>query len=188
MNNRFLMRFSTLDLVVIALLSACGVATKPFVRLLAQIFTGSLVPIGTIAGVFYMLWIVLACSMVKKRGTAILVGIVQAVLVVVFDMLGNRGLANLLVYVVPGITLELAMLLFPYYVSSSFSGFIAGGVANATGSAIMGLIFMRLAFIPLMVSLITSGITGGIGGIVAFRLFVILKQLKSAPSIGGHSR
>ncbi len=174
MINKILAKYTTFDFVIIALLSACGIATKPFVRLLAQIFTGSLIPVGTIAGIFYMLWIVLACAIVKKRGTAILVGIVQSVLVVVFDMLGNRGLANLLVYVVPGVTLELVMLFFPHYVSSLLSGFVAGGVANATGSLIMGLVFMRLPFIPLLVSLIGSSFFGGLGGIVGFKLYAIL--------------
>ncbi|MDO9535035.1 MAG: hypothetical protein Q7J85_06810 [Bacillota bacterium] len=37
MVKKFLLKFSTFDFVIIALLSACGIATKPFVRLLAQI-------------------------------------------------------------------------------------------------------------------------------------------------------
>ncbi|NLL21460.1 MAG: ECF transporter S component [Firmicutes bacterium] len=180
MINKFFIRFTTFDFVIIALLSACGIATKPFVRFLAEIFTGTLVPIGTVAGIFYMLWIVLACAIVKKRGTAILVGIVQSVLVVVFDMLGNRGLANLLVYVVPGITLELAMLAFPHYVSTLFSSFTAGAVCNATGSFIVSVVFMRLAFIPMLVSLIVSVIFGGIGGIVGYKLYDVVNNLKGA--------
>ncbi|NMB40762.1 MAG: ECF transporter S component [Firmicutes bacterium] len=178
MFGKFLAKYTTFDFMIIALLSACGIATKPFVRILAQIFTGSIIPVGTVAGIFYMLWIVLACTIVQKRGTAILVGIVQSVLVVVFDMLGNRGLANLLVYVVPGVTLELAMLFFPRYVSTFLSGFVAGGVANATGSLIMGWVFMRLPFIPLLVSLLGSSIFGGIGGIVGVKLYEILGSFK----------
>ncbi|MDY6827097.1 MAG: ECF transporter S component [Bacillota bacterium] len=178
MFKKYLQHFTTTDLVIIALLSAGGIATKPFVRVLAQIFTGSLVPIGTVAGIFYMLWIVLACIIVNKRGTAILVGIVQSVLVVVFDMLGNRGLANLLVYVVPGITLELVMFLFPHYVSSFVSSFMAGGVANATGSFIVSWLFMRLAPIPLIGAVAISYLFGGIGGLIAFKLHEIIKSFR----------
>ncbi|HED24659.1 MAG TPA: hypothetical protein ENN91_05990 [Firmicutes bacterium] len=178
MIKQYLQRFTTTDLVIIALLSAGGIATKPFVRVLAQVFTGSLVPIGTVAGIFYMLWIVLACAIVNKRGTAILVGIVQSVLVVVFDMLGNRGLANLLVYVVPGITLELSMLLFPRYVSSFISSFTAGGVANATGSFIVSWVFMRLALVPLVGAAAVSFFFGGIGGVIAFKLYEIIKSFR----------
>lgn len=179
MVRKFLQQFTTSDLVIIALLSAGGIATKPFVRALAQIFTGSVIPIGTVAGIFYMLWIVLACCIVQKRGTAVLVGIVQSVLVVAFDMLGNRGLANLLVYIVPGITLELVMLLFPRYVSSLFSSFTAGGVANATGAVIVGWLFLRLPAIPLSVSAAVSYLFGGVGGIIAFKLYAIVKGFRS---------
>ncbi len=184
MFKNYLRKLTTFDLVIIALLSAGGVATKPFVRLLAQVFTGSLVPIGTIAGIAYMLWIVLACAIVKKRGTAILVGLVQSVLVVVFDMLGNRGLANLLVYVVPGITLELVMLLFPHYVSSLFSGFVAGAVANATGALIMSWVFMRIPFIPLLVSCLVSAFFGGIGGVVGYKLEVVFGRFRTRGAVG----
>jgi hypothetical protein len=179
--KKALQHFTTSDLVIIALLSAGGIATKPFVRLLAQVFTGSLIPIGTVAGIFYMLWIVLACCIVQKRGTAILVGIVQSVLVIVFDMLGNRGLANLLVYVIPGMTLELVMLLFPRYVSNTFSSFTAGGVANATGAIIVGWLFMRLPAIPLLGSTSVSLLFGGIGGVVAYKLYAIVKGFSMNP-------
>ncbi len=179
MVKKFLQQFTTSDLVIIALLSAGGIATKPFVRALAQIFTGSVIPIGTVAGIFYMLWIVLACCIVQKRGTAVLVGIVQSVLVVAFDMLGNRGLANLLVYIVPGITLELVMLLFPRYVSSFFSSLTAGGVANATGAVIVGWFFLRLPAIPLLGSAVVSYIFGGLGGIIAYKLYAIVKGFRS---------
>ena len=176
MIKKFLAKFSTFDLVVIALLSACGIATKPFVRILAQVLTGTIVPIGTVAGIFYMLWIILACSIVKKRGTAVLVGIVQSVLVVVFDMLGNRGLANLLVYVFPGAVLELVMLAFPYYISTLFSAFVAGAVCNVTGSLIVGLLFLRLPLVPLVISLIISFIFGGLGGVVGNKLYAIIRS------------
>ncbi len=174
MRKRFLDRFSTFDLVIIALLSAGGVASKPFVRFLAQSVIGTLLPAGTVAGVIYMLWIVLACAIVGKRGTAILVGIVQSILVVVFDMMGNRGLANLLVYVIPGVTLEVVLLLFPRYVSSLLSGFTAGMAANATGSLIVGALFLRLPVVPLLVSVTGAAFSGGLGGIVAVKLKDIL--------------
>ena len=176
MLRKLLKGFTTFDLVIIALLSAGGIATKPFVRLLTQIATGTLIPSGAVAGVIYMFWIVLACSITKKRGTAILVGIVQSMLVIVFDMLGNKGVANLLVYIMPGIALELVMLFFPRYVGSVFSGFVAGMVANATGTLIMGLIFMRLPVIPLAISLGIASFFGGIGGVFGFSLFRVMKR------------
>jgi len=174
--KKILRGFSSFDLVIIALLSAGGIATKPFVRLLTQILTGTLIPSGAVAGVIYMFWIILACSVTKKRGTAILVGVVQAILVIAFDMLGNKGIANLLVYVMPVIVLELGMLLFPRYVSSAFSGFIAGMLANATGTLIMGYVFMRLPVIPLLVSLGVASVFGGLGGMLGVSLSRVMRR------------
>ena len=175
--KKLLRSFTTFDLVIIALLAACAIASKPFVRLLTQMLTGTLIPAGAVAGVFYMLWIVLACSITKKRGTAILMGIVQSLLVVIFDMLGNMGLGNLLVYIVPGIILELGMLLFPRYVSSIFSGFTAGMLANVTGSFLKGLVFMRLPLAPLLISLGLAAISGGLGGVIGYKLYAMIASI-----------
>lgn len=168
--GKLLKKFSTFDLVIISLLAASGVAVKPFVRMLTQIVTSSFIPAGAVSGIIYMLWIVLACSITKKRGTALLVGIVQSVLVIVFDMLGNRGIANLLVYIVPCIVMEAAMLIFPCYVSSILSSFFAGMVINITGDLIVSSIFMRLPLIPILVSCIMAAASGGVGGVIGFKL------------------
>ncbi len=178
MISKFLAKFSILDLVIVALFSACGVAGKPFVRILSQMMVGTLVPAGTVGGVFYMLWIVLACSVVGKRGTAVQVGIVQSVLVVFFDMLGNRGLANILVYVLPGIALEAVMLLAPRYIYGWFTAFLAGMTANTAGALIVGFLFLRLPSLPLMVSLAVAAVSGGIGGVIGYRLSLTLKAIK----------
>lgn len=169
--NKLLKKFTTFDLVMIALLSASGIAVKPFVRALTQVATGTIIPAGSVSGIIYMLWIVLACSITKKRGTAILVGIVQSILVIVFDMLGNRGVGNLLVYIVPCIIMETAVLPFPNYVSSILSGFFAGMVLNITGSLIVSVVFMRLPLVPVLFGSGVAAVSGGIGGVVGFKLY-----------------
>lgn len=176
MPKKILARFTTFDLVIIALLSAGGVATKPFIRALTQVLAGTLLPAGALAGVFYMLWIVLACCITGKRVTAVLVGIVQSVLVVVFDMLGNRGIANLLAYIGPGLTLELGLLLFPAYVRTLPAAFTAGFLANAAGSLVVGAVFMRLPLVPLLASLASGAVSGGLGGGLAYKLYGLFKS------------
>jgi len=181
--SKLLRNFNTFDLIIISLLSACGIAIKPFVRTLTQVFTGSLIPAGAVSGIIYMIWIVLACSITKKRGTAILAGIVQSILVVAFDMLGNRGIANLLVYILPCIVMETVMLISPGYISSTAAGFFAGAVVNMTGDFIVSAVFMRLPLIPLLISLTMAAVSGGLGGVIAFKLYksvaIINNQLKN---------
>lgn len=177
--SKFLSRFSPFDLIIIALLSACGIAIKPYVRILTQMAVGTLIPAGTVSGIVYMIWMVAPCAITKKRGTGILAGIVQSILVVVFDMLGNKGIANLLVYVVPGIALELGMMLSPKYINSVVSGFFAGMLANAAGSLIMGGLFMRIPAVPLITSSVIGGISGGIGGVIGYQLAAMTAVFKT---------
>ena len=143
---------------------------KTFCQVFGRDITGTLVPIGTGQ---YLLYTLVIWPIVKNG--AILVGIVQSVLVVVFVLNGRQPLR-----LRARITLELAMLAFPHYVSTLFSSFTAGAVCNATGSFIVSVVFMRLAFIPMLVSLIVSVIFGGIGGIVGYKLYDVVNNLKGA--------
>jgi hypothetical protein len=181
MMNRLLSRFSVFDLIIISLIAAVSIAIKPFVALLGGMFTQSVVPIGTLSGIIYMVWLILPSYFTKKRGTAILTGAVQACLALVFGMMGNRGLLNVPVYIMPCIVLEIVMLLFKSYISSKISGFVAGGIANATGAFIVGALFLQLTFIPLMVSVVIAFVSGGIGGVIACKLFCIVERFRDQP-------
>ncbi|GAG99538.1 unnamed protein product, partial [marine sediment metagenome] len=56
MVRKFLQRFSLFDLVIIAMVAALGIATKPVITPLVHIITGPLfIPGGAIAGGFYMM-------------------------------------------------------------------------------------------------------------------------------------
>jgi hypothetical protein len=177
--NRLLRKFTVFELIIISLIAAVSIAIKPFVVLLGGVLTNSIVPIGTISGVIYMIWLVLPSCFTQKRGTAILTGSVQACLALAFGMMGNRGLLNVPVYILPCIVLEIVMLLSKSYISSKISGFIAGGTANLTGAFIVGTLFLQLSFIPLMISLVLAFISGGVGGIIACRLFRIMESFKT---------
>lgn len=181
--GNLLKKFTTFDLVMIALLAAGGIAVKPFVRALTQAASGTLIPAGSISGIIYMLWIVLACSITAKRGTAILVGIVQSILVIVFDMLGNRGVGNLLVYIVPCIVMEIAIFPFSNYVSSISSAFYAGMVINITGSLIVSVVFMRLPLIPVLFGIGLAAISGGIGGVIGFKLYDLMISINKSSEL-----
>ena len=145
--HKLLIKFSVFDFIIISLIAAISIAIKPFVALLGGVITHSIVPIGTISGIIYMIWLVLPSYFTKKRGTAILTGSVQACLALVFGMMGNRGLLNVPVYIVPCIVLEIAILPFKSYISSRISGFIAGSTANFTGAFIVGTLFFTVEFL-----------------------------------------
>src|SRR5690554_7397100 len=107
MVRKFLARYSVFELVIIALMACLGIAIKPVVVPLAHIITGPLyIPGGVVAGGFYMLWLVLGAGLVGKRGTATLIALVQAIMVVSIGVFGTHGIVSFLTYLLPGVAID----------------------------------------------------------------------------------
>ncbi len=169
--NKLLKTFSALDLIVIALMAGLGLAMKPIIVPLVHIVTGPLyIPGGAIAGGFYMLWIVLAMGLIKKKGTCALVALVQGIMVITIGSIGNHGIASILTYSMPGIFAELAFIFSKkkeYNVLHYMGGCILANLAGTYGS---NLVFFNLPLIPLFVSLSSAALSGALGGIIAYNI------------------
>lgn len=163
--------FSMYQLVIVALMAGLGVATKPLIVPLAHIITGPLyIPGGVIAGGFYMMWMVMGAGLVKKRGTATLIATVQAIMMVSLGVFGTHGLVSFFTYILPGVAVDLVLFFFRKPGQSLISCFLAGIAANLSGTFLVNLVFFRLPLIPLMLSLSSASLSGGLGGIVAFNV------------------
>lgn len=170
-----LKRFSVFDLVIISLVAGLGIATKPFVYVLANIITGPLtIPTGTVAGAIYMLWLVLGAGLTGKRGTSILIGLVQALLVMVTGMVGSHGVMTIFTYTVPGLAMELGLLAHPGYVDDYASAFVGGMLANAAGTVLTSILLYSLPLTPLVFVAAVAALTGGLGGIIAYKLIAVI--------------
>lgn len=167
----FLRRFSMYDMAVISLMAALGIATKPVIVPLAHIITGPLyVPGGVIAGGFYMMWIVLGAAIVRKKGAGLLIGLVQAILVLALGVYGTHGAMSIITYSLPGAAVDLALLVSGKRCYEMAGLFLAGIMANLTGTFLSSLVFFRLPLVPLLLSLSAASLSGGMGGIIAFQL------------------
>ncbi len=179
------------ELVLITMLAALGIAVKPVVVPLAHILTGPLfIPGGVVAGGFYMLWLVLGRGLVDRTGTATLMGLIQALLVVVLGFFGTHGALSLITYVAPGLMVDLLYVVLRSGVSSPLHAFLGGTVANMTGTLTVSAVFFRLPTVPLLLSLTVAALSGGLGGLVAFSLLGQLRrfnlgQPRAAPTGAG---
>ena len=172
---KLLKTFRVYELVLIALMAALGIATKPIIVPLTHLITGPLfIPGGSVAGGFYMFWIVLAAGLVGKRGTASLTAFVQALIVVTTGFFGSHGLVSIITYSLPGLAIDLIFLIFRKKWTNSYEFFAAGVIANLTGTYLTNLVFFRLPLLPLLMSLTSSILSGGLGGMIAY---VIYKSL-----------
>lgn len=176
--QKFLQKFTMFDLALLALMAALGIATKPIIVPLAHIITGPLyIPGGVVAGGFYMMWIVMGAGLTRKRGAGTIVGVVQAVLVLVLGVYGTHGAMSLITYSMPGVAVDLALLISGKEAYKLPGMFFAGVAANVTGTFLTSMVFFRLPLIPLLLSLSASSLSGGLGGIVAY---IIIKQLSKS--------
>jgi len=173
--QKFLDRFSVYDLIVIAMVSALGIAVKPIIVPLAHIISGPLfIPSGAVAGGFYMMWLVLGFGITGRRGTMTMIGFVQAILVMATGIAGSHGVISVLTYTMPGIVADLGLLLIGHRVCCLPCAFLAGMLCNLAGTATVNLVYFRLPAIPLLLSLSSAALTGGLGGLIAFK---ILQQI-----------
>lgn len=173
--QRLLDRFSLYDLIIIAMMSALGIAVKPVIVPLAHIVSGPFfIPGGAVAGGIYMMWMVLGFGITGKRGTMTLIGLVQAIVVIATGMVGSHGVLSLLTYTLPGVLGDLGLMLTGHRVCCLPCAFLAGMLANIGGTVMVNLFYFRLPLIPLVLSLCTAALAGGLGGIAAFK---ILRQI-----------
>jgi len=157
-------------------MSALGLAVKPIVTPLIHLISAPLmIPGGSLAGGLYMMWIALAIAIVNKPGTGLLVGITQAIVMLSMGYFGNHGVVSLISYSMPGLAAEIISLFFRDK-SSLFFHVIAVTFANLTGAVVVTIIVMRLAAIPLMISLIAAAISGIVGGLISYSVFKKLNK------------
>jgi len=163
-------------------MAAVGLAIKPVVTAAVHLVSAPLmIPGGSLAGGLYMLWIVLAYAVTGKFGTATMVGLVQAIMVIITGMPGSHGILSLLSYVAPGVVTDVFLLIFIALCKQEYNrlaSFFAGMCANMTGALIVNLIFFRLPLPFLALTTVIAAISGGIGGLIAWELYRVMRRYK----------
>jgi ABC-type thiamin/hydroxymethylpyrimidine transport system permease subunit len=175
--KKHLAKFTIFELVFIAGCAALGIAIKPILTPLVHLITGPLfIPGGSVGGGLYMMFIVVAALVVPKMGSATLATIVQAILAITTGVIGSHGLLSLFTYILPGIMMDVVFALFRYQNKHALIPFLMGAFANSSGTFASNLVFFRLPWIPLLLSLSAGFLFGGLGGLLADRVSVGLKR------------
>lgn len=178
MEKRFLKNFSVYNLIIISVISALGIATKPIVVPLVHIITGPLfIPGGAVAGGFYMFWIVLGLGMVKKIGTGTLIGLVQGILVISTGSMGTHGIMSIISYTLPGISADIVFLVSKNKNYNSLHYVFGCMSANITGTLISNILFFRLPVVSVIMVLSAAALSGAVGGFIAFSVNKSLKSM-----------
>ncbi|MBN1154947.1 ECF transporter S component [candidate division KSB1 bacterium] len=172
-------KLSTLDAVFITLMAAFGLALKPVVGPIGKLIgTLLFIPGGSISGAIYMIWPMLALLVVRRFGAATMVGLLEGVIVMMTGIYGSHGILSIFTYLIPCVIIDgLFWLIKPR--ENLFLHAIPTAFGNLSGSFIVAYYIMHVPFVPLLIGLIPAFIFGGLGGILAYRLYILL--LKSFP-------
>ncbi len=166
-------KFNLKEMIYISLLAATATVTKTPIRALSTFLTSSVgLPAGVVGGVYYMFWIVAACAIVKKRGTATLFCIIQ---IFVSIATSSMPIIKLITYLPPGIAIDVFLIIFNIKNYDKRLLMLLGGIANGAGAVSMAFI-MGLPFIAVVTSLLIAIISGSVGGYLAYLIVVRIEH------------
>ena len=175
--HKALRRFSVKEMVIISAMAALGLAIKAVVTPLIQLASAPLfIPGGALGGGLYMMWLVIAAGITGRRGAATLTALVQALLVILTGIGGSHGILSLVSYTMPGLAIDLWLLISRHRVCCLPCAFVSCILANLCGTIAVNLIFFRLPTIPLLLSLTAAAFSGGAGGVLSWRLLEALRK------------
>ena len=175
--QKALRRFSVKDLILIATMAALGIAVKSVVNPLIHLASAPLfIPGGALSGGLYMMWLVLSVGLTGKRGSATLAALVQAILVILTGIGGSHGILSLVSYTLPGIAIDVWLLISRHCVCCLPCAFVSCILANLCGTIAVNFVFFSLPLIPLLLSLAAAAFSGGVGGVLSWQILRALRK------------
>ena len=167
---------------MVAAMAALGIAVKTVVAPIIHLASAPLlIHGGALAGGLYMMWLVIAAGITGKLGIATLTGLIQAILVTLTGIGGSHGLLSLISYTLPGLIIDLWLLISRHRICCLPCSFISCILANICGTAAVNFIFFRLPLIPLLLSLAVAAFSGGVGGVISWHLLKALRRFDILP-------
>jgi hypothetical protein len=162
-------RFSLRDFLIITLLATLGLATKSLLNPLSRTLLGVLsIPGGVFFGGLYMMWLALARGIVAKTGSATLTAFVQGIVVLVLGLSPVQGLLSTLIYIFPGVLVDLVFLIpGQAKLNCLFRFTCACLLANVSGIVSVALVW-GIVHRPLIVLMAIGALSGGLGGLMAY--------------------
>ncbi|HHT92743.1 MAG TPA: ECF transporter S component [Clostridia bacterium] len=161
--------YSVLDLVLIAMLAALATGFKTVANTLVKLITGPLgIPGGALAGGFYMMWLAIGHSVVRKFGVSFMISLVQALVLFTTSAPGSHGIWTFITYLIPGLCVDIVFLFARKNNANVLHFMIAVMMANVLGTLGSFLLWFRLSWLWLAFSLTAAALSGAIGGLVAY--------------------
>ena len=99
------------DLLIMVVFCFAGVLCKKLINPVANAITGALHIPGGISTAVALMFLVIAASLTKRKWSASAMGMMQAAMALAMGSMGSMGLLRPLAYLIPGIVIDLVMLI-----------------------------------------------------------------------------
>lgn len=166
------------DLILLAFFADIGFVSKRLIAPFANVLTDFLRVPGGIGTAFSLMFLTIGACMIRRKGSASLMALVQCILAMSLGMTGAMGMMSPIGYIMPGIAIEIIVAVCLRYNAGLPAAMTA---ANAAGSLTAALtanfIVFRLHGAVLALYLLIALISGGLCGLMASFIFRRIRPL-----------
>ena len=174
------------DLLIMVVFCFAGVLCKKLINPVANAITGALHIPGGISTAVALMFLVIAASLTKRKWSASAMGMMQAAMALAMGSMGSMGLLRPLAYLIPGIVIDLVMLIPEGKSGGLFTSrakaFFANILSSVSAALFADLVVFHLPTKPLMAYLCVAALSGAVCGFVAG---AVVSPIKDADDHGG---
>lgn len=154
-------------LIFMALCCDIGIFLKKIIAPVTNIVTDSLHIPGGIGASFSIMFIIVAAVLCKVPGCAAVMGLLQSIIALLIGSTGSMGILAPIGYIVPGIVVDVLLLLFRVlHIRRSEQLILANAAGGVAAALCANLITFNLSGPPLWLYFSVACASGVIGGIL----------------------
>ena len=176
------------DLLIMVVFCFAGVLCKKLINPVANAITGALHIPGGISTAVALMFLVIAASLTKRKWSASAMGMMQAAMALAMGSMGSMGLLRPLAYLIPGIVIDLVMLIPEGKSGGLFTSrakaFFANILSSVSAALFADIVVFHLPTKPLMAYLCVAALSGAVCGFVAG---AVVAPIKDADDHGGNN-
>ena len=174
-------RLTLRELLFLALCCDLGLVSKRLIAPAANAVTGLLrIPVGIGTG-FSLLFLTVACELVPRFGCGAAMGFVQSMIALMTGRVGSMGALSPVGYTVPGLVIDLVLLLGRRFGLDRRDRLVLSGMAGSAAAALAAnLIVFHLRGVPLALYVLVAATTGALCGLPACRIVRLVSPVLSA--------
>lgn len=174
-------RYKLRNLIFLTLCCDLGLFAKRLIAPAANLITDFLRIPGGIGTSFSLMFLVIAAALISVKGCATLMGLVQSMIALSLGMMGSMGALSPIGYIVPGIIIDIVLMVGKRAgISSRVNMVIANMLSAAAAGLTANIIVFHLIGVPLALYVSVALLSGAVCGALAYSLSCRLRPILSA--------